>query len=59
MTTLGVAYSNDIPVDDFTTLWEYFDMIKVEENFEEYIAFANIRFDTVNEDVMQYHTTWE
>ncbi|EFO96560.1 hypothetical protein CRE_23148 [Caenorhabditis remanei] len=59
VTTLVVAYSNDIPVDDFTTLWEYFDMIKVEENFDEYIAFANIRFDTVNEDVMQYHTTWE
>ncbi|KAF1771529.1 hypothetical protein GCK72_003356 [Caenorhabditis remanei] len=59
VTTLVVAYSNDIPVDDFTTLWEYFDMIKVEENFDEYIAFANIRFDTVNEDVMQYHKSWE
>ncbi|EFO96568.1 hypothetical protein CRE_23149 [Caenorhabditis remanei] len=62
LTTLAYAYSNDWDAQDFLNFWN------VEHSFQSYnpqnldkswIKYANIRFDTVNEDSIQYHNTYD
>ncbi|KAF1771528.1 hypothetical protein GCK72_003355 [Caenorhabditis remanei] len=58
--TLAFAYSNDYDAEDFSEYWNDEHTTQMPSDLElSWIKFANIRFDTVNEDSIQYHNTWD
>ncbi|KAF1771527.1 hypothetical protein GCK72_003354 [Caenorhabditis remanei] len=58
--TVVYAYSNDMDAEEFSDYWSYEHSWQNPKNLDRsWIKFANIRFDTVNEDSIQYHNTWD